>query len=108
MPGQVETELLTAFARFAGPVRGVGVTLISVFGLLSVPTDALPLGLGLCGLVLIGVVADFTSPNVAFVLSIARVVALCAAHEQLGATDAWTLNVLTTTAITLQYHPMVM
>ncbi|MFJ6673095.1 sensor histidine kinase [Actinosynnema sp. NPDC091369] len=104
MPGQVEGELLTAFARFAGPVRGVGVTLISVFGLLSVPTDALPLGLGLCGLVLVGVVADFTAPKVAFVLAVVRVVALCAAHEQLAATDAWTLNVLTTTAITLQWE----
>ncbi|MCE6996577.1 ATP-binding protein [Saccharothrix sp. S26] len=104
MPGQVESELLTAIARFAGPVRGVGVTLISAFGVLSVPTDALPLGLGLFGLVLLGAVADFRSPRPAFGLAIARVVALCAAHEQIGGTGQWTLNVLTTTAITLQWE----
>ena len=104
MPGQFETELLTAFARFAGPVRGVGVTLISVFGVLSVPTDALGLGLGLVGLMLIGAVADFRSTRAAFVLSIVRVVALCAAQEQIGDTGAWSLNVLTTTAITLQWQ----
>jgi signal transduction histidine kinase len=104
MPGQVETELLTAIARFAGPVRGVGVTLISVFGVLSVPTDALPLGLGLFGLVLVGAVADFGSPRLSFALSVVRVVALCAAQEQIGGTGQWTFNVLTTTAITLQWQ----
>jgi signal transduction histidine kinase len=104
MPGQVESELLTAIARFAGPVRGVGVVLISVFGVLSVPTDALPLALGLFGLMLIGVVADFGSPRLSFALAIARVVALCAAQEQIGGAGQWTFNVLTTTAITLQWQ----
>ncbi|XVS66618.1 sensor histidine kinase [Actinosynnema sp. CA-299493] len=104
MPGQVETELLTAIARFAGPVRGVGVSLISVFGVLSVPTDALPLGLGLLGLVLIGAVADFGSPRLSFVLAVVRVVALCAAHAEIGGTGQWTFNVLATTAITLQWQ----
>ncbi|MFE2753624.1 sensor histidine kinase [Actinosynnema sp. NPDC059335] len=104
MPGQVESELLAAVARFAGPVRGVGVTLISAFGVLSVPTEALPLGLGLFGLVLVGAVADFSSPKPALVLAVARVVALCAAHDQIGGTGQWTLNVLTTTAITLHWE----
>lgn len=104
MPGQVETELLTATARFAGPVRGVGVTLISVFGVLSVPTDALPLGLGLLGLVLIGAVADFGPTRLSFALAVVRVLALCAAHGQIGGTGQWTFNMLTITAITVQWQ----
>ncbi|MFI9010857.1 sensor histidine kinase [Actinosynnema sp. NPDC053489] len=104
MPGQVETELLTAVARFGGPVRAVVVTVISAFGVLSVPTEALPLGLGLFGLVLVGAVADFGSPRAALVLAVVRVVALCAAQDQLGGTGQWTVNVLTTTAITVQWE----
>ena len=104
MPGQVENELLTAFARFAGPVRGVGLVLISLFGVLTVPGGALPSGLALCGLVLVGAVADFRAPRVALVLAVVRVVALCAAQEEFGGGGAWALNVLTTTAITLQWE----
>ncbi|MEV8440474.1 ATP-binding protein [Actinosynnema sp. NPDC051121] len=104
MPGQVESQLLATIARFAGPVRGVGVTLISVFGVLSVPTEALPLGFGLFGLVVVGAVADFRAPRLAFGLAVLRVVALCVAQDQLGGTGQWTVNVLTTTAVTLQWE----
>ncbi|ONI80684.1 ATP-binding protein [Saccharothrix sp. ALI-22-I] len=104
MRGQVESEFLAAIARFAGPVRGVGVALISVFGVLSVPSDALPLGLGLLALVLVGAVADFGSQRLAIVLAIVRVVAVCAAQARIDGTDQWMFNVLTTTAITLQWE----
>src|SRR5215218_1942657 len=103
--GQVETEFLAAVARFAGPVRGTGVVLISAFGVLTAPTSALPLAFGLLGLMLAGAVADFTAPVVAFVLAVVRVMAVCAAQDQLGPeAGQWALNVLTTTAITLQWE----
>ncbi|MEU4743298.1 ATP-binding protein [Actinosynnema sp. NPDC023658] len=104
MAGRVESELLAGVARFAGPVRGVSVTLISAFGVLAVPTHALPLGLGLFGLMLVGAVADFGGPRVALGLAVVRVVALCAVQGQVGGAGQWTLNVLTITAITVQWE----
>ncbi|MFD1147191.1 sensor histidine kinase [Saccharothrix hoggarensis] len=104
MPGQVEAGFLTSIARFAGPVRGVATTLISVFGLLSVPSDGLAPGLAVLGLVVACAVADFGAPRLALAFCVVRVVAVCVAHEWIGGTDQWALTVLTTTAITLQWE----
>lgn len=104
MTGRGESELLATVDRTAGPVRGVGVALISVFGVLSVPPAALSPALGVLALVLLGVVADFGPRGHALVPAVARVVLVCVAQARLGGTDQWALNVLTTTAITLQWE----
>ncbi|MFC6090764.1 sensor histidine kinase [Saccharothrix lopnurensis] len=104
MSGRGEAEFLAAIARSAGPVRGVGLVLLSAFGALSLPGDALPAALGVFALVLIGAVADFGPRGPALVLAGVRVAAVCAAQAQLGGTGQWALNVLTTTAITLQWE----
>ncbi len=105
MAGQVEAEFLAAIGRFAGPVRGVGVVLLSAFGVCSVSSAGLPLGFALLGLMVVGAVADFFSPRVALVFAVVRVVAVCAAQGALGGESGlWALNVLTTTAITLQWE----
>lgn len=104
MRGPVEEWFLSAVARFAGPVRGVGVALLSAFGVLSVPDGGVWIALAVLGLVLLGVVADFAGPRVAFVPALVRVAAVCAAHGVVGGSEQWALNVLTTTAVTLQWE----
>ncbi|WP_121011666.1 sensor histidine kinase [Saccharothrix australiensis] len=105
VPGRIEAEFDAAVRRFTGPVRGVGVVLIGVFGVLSLPADRLPEGFALLGLTLVGAVADVASPRAALVPAVVRVVAVCAVQGRLGGgADQWALNVLTTTAITLQWQ----
>ncbi|WP_433260017.1 sensor histidine kinase [Actinosynnema sp. CS-041913] len=101
--GQVEAEFRAAVARFAGPVRGVGVVLLSGFGVLS--SDGLPLAFALLGLMVVGAVADFGDRRVALGFAVVRVVAVGAAQGALGGEARWwALNVLTTTVITLQWE----
>ncbi|MFJ2897291.1 sensor histidine kinase [Streptomyces sp. NPDC087218] len=115
MPGPsscgVETRFLASAHQLAPPVRGVAVAVISVFGLLAVPDRALPLGFALFGLVLVGAGVDcwagFTGRGAAWslVFAVLRVVAVCATQEWTGGPlNPWALNVLTTTAITLQWE----
>ncbi|WP_440899996.1 sensor histidine kinase [Actinosynnema sp.] len=106
-PGQVEGDVLDVVARVAGPVRGVGLVLLSSFGVLSVPDARLPLAFALFGLVLLGAVVDCWSAvtgrgaALAFVFAVARAGAVCATQDP---SSQWALNVLTTTAITLQWE----
>jgi two-component system, NarL family, sensor kinase len=103
--GQVESELLAAIGRFAGPVRGVSLLVISVFGVLTVPDHALWLGFTLLALMVAGTVADFQSARLAQVLAVVRTTAVCLAQAEFGPESAtWALNALTTTAITLQWE----
>jgi signal transduction histidine kinase len=109
--GSVEAEFLTDARRVVRPVRGIGLLLISVFGVLTVPAEALPLGLALLGLVVVGTVVDCWSglsgraAPLALGFAVVRVVAICAAQEWTGGhPNLWALNVLTTTAITLQWE----
>jgi two-component system, NarL family, sensor kinase len=103
--GQVESELLAAISRFAGPVRGASLLVISVFGVLAVPGHALWLGFTLLALMVIGAVADFQSARLAQVLAVVRTAAVCSAQAEFGPESAsWALNALTTTAITLQWE----
>ncbi|MBA0050055.1 ATP-binding protein [Streptomyces sp. AJS327] len=92
-------------------MRGAALVVISSFALLSVPSSALPLGLGLLGLMLAGAVVDWWSgltgraPALALCLAVARVVAVCATQRWTGGPESpWALNTLTTTAITLQWE----
>ncbi|MEV0841883.1 ATP-binding protein [Actinocatenispora sera] len=107
----VETAFLAAARRLAGPVRGVGVALISAFGLLTMPSQALPAGLAVFGLVLVGSAVDCwvgfsgRAAPLALAFAVARVVAVCVMLQCSGAPpNPWALNVLTTTAITLQWE----
>ena len=92
--------------RFAGPVRGVGLVLIGVFGLLAVPEESAPLGLALFTLVLIGAAVDcWAGPRdkaapLVLTFAVARAAALCATQEWTDG-QQWAINSLTTTAITL-------
>ncbi|MFF2652056.1 sensor histidine kinase [Streptomyces sp. NPDC058045] len=95
----------------AAPVRGVALVVISAFGLLAVPGGALPLGCTLFGLVLAGAAVDcwagLTGRGAALplVFAVLRVAAVCAAQEWTGESlNLWALNMLTTTAITLQWE----
>lgn len=109
--GGVEALFLSSARRFAGPVRGVGVVLVSAFGLLAVPGDALPLGFALFGLMAAGAAVDCragfsgrTTP-LALVLVAVRVVAVCVTVERTGGpANPWALNILTTAVITLQWE----
>ncbi|WNV84636.1 ATP-binding protein [Umezawaea sp. Da 62-37] len=112
-PGVAEAGFLVTTSRFAGPVRGIGLTLISAFGLLSVPDDALPLARALVGLVLLGVIADIATSTtgrgarVTFALTVARAAVVCATQAWTApetGPNLWALNVLTITAITLQWE----
>ncbi|QFZ24572.1 ATP-binding protein [Saccharothrix syringae] len=86
-------------------MRGVGVVLLSAFGVCSVSDEALPAGFALLGLMVVGAVADFLDRRLALGFAVVRVVAVCAAQGALGGESAlWALNVLTTTAITLQWE----
>ncbi|GAB2915861.1 sensor histidine kinase [Streptomyces mayteni] len=110
-PGDVEAEFVTTARRLAAPVRGVGLLLTSAFGLLAVPDDFMPLGFALLGLVVVGAVVDCwtgisgRAAPLALGFAVARVVAICATQEWTGGQPhQWALNVLTTTAITLQWE----
>lgn len=110
-PGGVEALFLASAHRVAPPVRGVAVLVISFFGLVAVAREALPLGLALFGLVLAGTVVDcwagFTGRGAGLSLAVAvvRVVAVCATQQWTGGPpNLWALNMLTTTAITLQWE----
>ncbi|MFJ8851886.1 sensor histidine kinase [Streptomyces sp. NPDC102437] len=92
-------------------MRGVAVVVISVFGLLAVPDEALPLGFALLGLVLMGAGVDcwagFTGRGamLSLVFAVLRVAAVCGTQEWTGGPlNPWALNMLTTTAITLQWE----
>jgi signal transduction histidine kinase len=100
--GSVEAEFVASARRYAAPVRGIGLVLIGVFGLLAVPEEATPLGLALFGLVLAGAAVDCWAKPQAVILTfaIARAAALCATQEWTDG-EQWALNSLTTTAITL-------
>jgi two-component system NarL family sensor kinase len=108
-PGAVEGGFRLAVGRSAGPVRGIGLALISVFGVLAVPDDALPLGLALCAFVLVGAVVDGApaarGTAVALALAVVRAGVVCATQPWTASgPNQWALNVLTITAITLQWE----
>ncbi|WP_225793669.1 sensor histidine kinase [Streptomyces aculeolatus] len=107
----VEARFTASARRLAPPVRGVALVVISVFGLLSVPDGALPLGIALFCLVLAGAAADCRTgltgrgAAVSLVFAVLRVAAVCATQEWTGGPqNPWALNLLTTTAITLQWE----
>ncbi|MGB3440479.1 MAG: ATP-binding protein [Actinophytocola sp.] len=109
--GSVEAEFLISARRFAGPLRGIGLVLISAFGLLAVPGDTLPLGFALFALVVAGAAVDCWTglsgrwAPLALAFAVARVVAVCVTQEWTGGQpNQWALNVLTTTAITVQWE----
>jgi len=107
--GRVEAEFRRATRRAAAPVRGVGLLLISAFGVLGVPDEALPTGLALLGLMLVGAAVDgWTGLSgrfapLALVFAVLRAVAVCSV-QQIGPLDQWALNVVTMTAITVQWE----
>jgi histidine kinase/DNA gyrase B/HSP90-like ATPase len=113
-PGQAESDFLLAVRRFAGPGRGIGLVLVSVFGVLATPTGALPLGYVLLGLAVVGGVADVYAgwtgrgERTALVLALVRVGAICVSQQWTapvpGEINQWVLNTLTITAITLQWE----
>ncbi len=100
--------------RFAGPARGAGLLVISVFGVLATPSDALPLGFGLLALALGTAVAEHVAGRtgrgrpVAFALTLLRAAAICGTQfltaPEAAELNQWALNVLTITAITLQWE----
>ncbi|MET9224263.1 hypothetical protein [Lentzea sp. NPDC003310] len=95
----LEARLLATVSRLAGPVRGAGVVLISLFGAFSVSS---PLGWWLFAAVAVSTVADFRLPRIALPVAFLRVVVL---SVLLGAdADQWVLTVLTTTLITWQWQ----
>ncbi|WP_394619592.1 sensor histidine kinase [Lentzea sp. JNUCC 0626] len=95
----LEARLLATVSRLAGPVRGAGVALISLFGAFSLNS---PLGWGLFVVVGLSTVADFRLPRVALPVAFLRVVLL---SVLLGAdADQWVLTVLTSTLITWQWQ----
>ncbi|MEU7474790.1 ATP-binding protein [Lentzea sp. NPDC042327] len=102
MPGVLlEARLLATVSRLAGPVRGAGVVLISLFGALSAGSAA---GWTLFAFVVLTSAADFRLPGVALPVAFARVVVLFVVLG--GTAEQWTLTVLTTTLITWQWqHP---
>lgn len=109
--GSAEARFLTSARRFAPFVRGAALVAISVFGLLAVPDEALPLGLALFGLVLAGAGVDCwvgltgRGATLSLVCAVLRVVAICGTQEWTGGPlNLWALNMLTTTAITLQWE----
>jgi hypothetical protein len=99
MPGVLlEARLLATVSRLAGPVRGVGVVLISVFGAFSTGSA---LGWALFAFVAVTALADFRLPRVALPVAFVRVVVLSVV---LGGEGQWVLTVLTTTLITWQWQ----
>ncbi|MEU3622365.1 ATP-binding protein [Amycolatopsis coloradensis] len=110
----VEAEFLAVVGRVAGPARGAGLLVISVFGVLATPSEALPLGFGLLALALVTAVAEHIAGKtgrgrpVAFALTLVRAAAICGSQfltaPEAGELNQWALNVLTITAITLQWE----
>lgn len=99
MPDVLEARLLATVSRLAGPVRGAGVVLISLFGAFSLNS---PLGWSLFAAVAVSTVADFRLPRAALPVAFLRVVLL---SVLLGAdADQWVLTALTTTLITWQWQ----
>jgi signal transduction histidine kinase len=95
----LEARLLATVSRLAGPVRGAGVVLISLFGAFSVSS---PLGWALFAFVVLISVADFRLPRVALPVAFVRVVVLSVVlGDNAG---QWALTVLTTTLITWQWQ----
>ncbi len=100
--------------RLAGPARGTVLLLISVFGVLATPEGALPLGFGLLALALVAGLAELVAGRtgrgrpVAFTLAMLRAGAICGTQfltaPEAGEINQWALNVLTLTAITLQWE----
>lgn len=110
-PGSVEAEFLASARRYAAVVRGLVLLLISAFGLLALPGDALPLGFALFGLVVVGAVVDCLDgfsgrlAPLTLTFAVARVAAICVTQEWGGGQpNQWALNALTTTAITMQWE----
>ncbi|WP_245777811.1 sensor histidine kinase [Lentzea xinjiangensis] len=95
----LEVRLLATMSRLAGPIRGAGVVLISLFGAFSVSS---PLGWALFAFVAVTSVADFRLPRVALPVGFVRVVVLSVVLG--GAGGQWVLTVLTTTLITWQWQ----
>ncbi|HWO65077.1 MAG TPA: ATP-binding protein [Umezawaea sp.] len=107
--GAVESGFRLAVGRFAGPVRGIGLAVISVFGVLAVPDEFVPLGLALLGLALVGAVVDGVPDTrgtwIALGLAVVRAGAICATQAWTASgPNLWALNVLTITAITFQWE----
>jgi len=109
--GAVEARFLSSARQLAGLLRGAALLLISAFGLLAVPTESLPLGCGLLALMAAGAAVDVWSgltgrgAALTLVFAVARMAAVCVTQDQTGGTPSlWALNVLTTTAITLQWE----
>ncbi|MEV6710615.1 ATP-binding protein [Lentzea sp. NPDC051208] len=99
MPDVLEARLLATVSRLAGPVRGAGIVLISLFGAFSLHS---PLGWSLFAAVAVSTVADFRLPRAALPVAFLRVVVLSVV---LGAdADQWVITVLTTTLITWQWQ----
>lgn len=101
--GSVEAEFVTSARRYAAPVRGIGLVLIGLFGLLAVPANATTLGIALFGLVLTGAAVDCWATRhrtLVLTFAVARAATLCATQEWTNG-EQWALNSLTTTAITL-------
>jgi two-component system NarL family sensor kinase len=95
----LEERLLATVSRLAGPIRGAGVVLISVFGAWSVNS---PLGWALLAFAVLTSIADFRVPRVALPVAFVRVVVLTVLLG--GLAEQWTLTVLTTTLITWQWQ----
>ena len=102
MPGarlaSTEAGFLAAARRFAGPLRGIGLVLISAFGLLAAPGHAL--AFAVFGLMAVGAIVDCSGwARVALAFAVVRVAAVCVVGP-----EPWALHVLTITAITLQWE----
>jgi len=114
--GPVETEFLLASGKYVGTARGIGIVIISAFGVLSTPTEALPLAFSLLvGAVVVAAAECVTwvtvvGRYVTFGLTIARAAVICAAQSWTASgaesyhSNEWALNVLTITAITIQWE----
>ncbi|MDI5981097.1 sensor histidine kinase [Amycolatopsis magusensis] len=110
----VEAESLAVVGRFAGLARGAGLLVISVFGVLATPAGALPLAFGLLALALLTAAVEVYASRsgrgrrAAFVLALVRAAAIGATQvataPEPGEVNQWALNVLTITAITLQWE----
>jgi len=113
-PGEAESSFLLSVRRFAGPARGIGLVVVSVFGVLATPAGALPLGYALLGLAVAGGVVDVYAgwtgrgTRTAFVLALVRAGAICASQQWTAPVpddvNQWAFNTLTITAITLQWE----
>ncbi|MBK1787526.1 sensor histidine kinase [Prauserella cavernicola] len=113
-PGHAESDFLLVVRRFAGPVRGVLLVLVSVFGTLAAPAAQVPLAFALLGLAVVcgaaDVVAGWTDrgTRAALVLTVVRAAAICLAQDATapvpGGVNQWAFNTLTITAITMQWQ----